>query len=90
MERAARKNRPRRRRASLGTISSPSVFQVLALDILGPLPITKKGNKYIVVIGDYFSKWTEAFPLTDMEAKTVATVLVDLYLPVRNPRTNTY
>ena len=53
---------------------------MIALDILGPLPTTRKGNKYIVVIGDYISKWTEAFPLTDIEAKTVATVLVDQFI----------
>ena len=77
---AARKNPPRSRRTSMGTITAAYPFQVIALDILGPLPTTRKDNKYIVVIGDYFSKWTEAFPLTDMEAKTVATVLVDQFI----------
>ena len=28
----------------------------IALDILGPLPLSNKGNKYILVISDYFTK----------------------------------
>jgi len=43
---------------------------------MGPLPTTESGQKYILVVGDYFSKWTEAFPLRKQEAKTVAEKLV--------------
>ena len=35
-------------------------MQRMAMDILGPLPETDHGNKYILVIGDYFTKWKEA------------------------------
>ena len=80
MECAARKNPPRRRRVSLGTVSTAYPFQVIALDISGPLPTTKIGSKYVLVIGDYFSKWTEAFPIIDMGAKTVAKVLIDEFI----------
>ena len=44
------------------------------MDILGPLPETPRGNRYILVIGDYFTKWKEAIPLKDTEAVTVARV----------------
>ena len=80
VECAARKNPPCRRRASLGTVSTAYPFQVIALDIHGSLPTTKIGSKYVLVIGDYFSKWTEAFPIIDMEAKTVAKVLIDEFI----------
>jgi len=33
-------------------------------------------NKYILVIGDYFLKWTEAFAIPNQEATIVARVLV--------------
>ena len=46
------------------------------MDILGPLPETEKGNNYILVIGDYFTKWKEAF----MEAMTVARHLVSEFM----------
>lgn len=55
-------------------------YERVALDILGPLPETPDRNKYILVIGDYFSKWTEAFPLPNQEAQTVAKVLVEQWV----------
>lgn len=33
------------------------------IDILGPLPKTKQGHQYVLLIIDSFSKWPEAFPL---------------------------
>ena len=49
----------------------------MALDIMGPLPLSSSGNKYILVVEDYFTKWTEAFALPDQEAITIARVMVD-------------
>ena len=47
---------------------------------MGPLPETPRKSKYILVIGDYFSKWTEAFPLPNQEAETVVKVLVEQWV----------
>jgi len=49
----------------------------LATGSLGPLPESESGNKYILVVSDYFSKWTEAFAMENMEAKTVAKLIVE-------------
>ena len=50
------------------------------MDILGPLPETPRGNRYIQVFGDCFTKWKEAFPLKDTEAVTVqGFLLMSLY-----------
>ena len=48
----------------------------IALDILGPLPLSNEGNKYLLVGSDYFTKWPEAYSLPNQEATTVAEVLV--------------
>jgi hypothetical protein len=47
-------------------------FQLVTMDILGPLPATKNGAKYLFVMVDHFSKWIEAFPLIDTTAEDVA------------------
>lgn len=49
-------------------------FQQLAMDILGPLPGTTSGNHYILVIGYYKM---EVFAMKDMEAATIARLLVN-------------
>ena len=40
-----------------------SPFERVALDIVGPLPKSSNGNKYALVVVDYFSKWPEVIPL---------------------------
>ncbi|VDI06860.1 Hypothetical predicted protein [Mytilus galloprovincialis] len=47
-------------------------WERMAIDILGPLPISVNNNRYLMVVQDYFSKWTEAIPIPDTEAVTVA------------------
>ena len=45
--------------------------------IMGPLPLSSSGNKYIVVVTDLFTKWVEAFPVKSTETDTLATLLVN-------------
>ena len=44
--------------------------------MLGPLPETDQGNRYILVVMDYFSKWVEALAMPEQSAETVTHVLV--------------
>ncbi|WAR30546.1 GIN1-like protein, partial [Mya arenaria] len=60
----------------LKQIKSSQRFQVCALDIFGPLPLTSNRNEYILVISDYFTKFVEAFAIPDHTALTVADKLV--------------
>lgn len=41
------------------------------------LPLTKSGNKYVVVFADYLTKWLEAFPVPDQTAETIAKLHVE-------------
>jgi hypothetical protein len=47
-------------------------FSRIGIDIVGPLPLTKQGNKYIVVATDYFTKWPEAEAISEATGKRVA------------------
>ena len=38
-------------------------FKRIAMDIIGPLPRSRSGNQYILVICDYASRYPEAVPL---------------------------
>jgi len=46
-------------------------FDRIGMDIVGPLPTTEQGNKYIVVATDYLTKWPEAQALTNTKAISV-------------------
>ena len=67
-------------RAPLRTYNVGAPLERVALDILGPLPDLDHGNKYLLIIGDYFSKWTEAYVIPNQEATTVARVLVEEFV----------
>ena len=60
------------------SVSRP--LERIAMDIVGPLPVTERGNRYILVVGDYFTRWKEAYPMKDMEAQTVACILVNEFI----------
>ena len=57
-----------------------NTLECIAIDILGPLPETDKGNKYILIVGDYFSKWIEGFSIKDHTAQTVADIIVTEFI----------
>ena len=73
----SRKRPQQTRWGALENIKAGYPLEIVAMDIFGPLPTSKSGNKYILVISDYFTKWAEAFSIPNQEAITVATRLVD-------------
>ena len=65
------------KRAPMQVSRSGYPMERIAVDILGELPVTERENKYVLVISDYFTKWTESFPMKNMEAATVARIMVE-------------
>ncbi len=51
-------------------------FKRIAMDIVGPLPRSERGNRYVLVICDYATKYPEAIPLKTIDAETVANELI--------------
>ena len=50
-------------------------YQV-GMDLVGPLPVTPAGNKFLMTITDYYTKWAvAAAALEDKTALSVANVL---------------
>ena len=60
---AARKTPTPKPKAALQQVSVGYPMELVAIDILGPLPQSETGNIYILVVGDYFTKWKEAYPI---------------------------
>ena len=72
----AKKNWGRKRRSPLKQYVVGAPMERLAMDILGPLPLTPRGNRFLLVVTDYFTKWTESYAIPNQEAVTVAEKLV--------------
>src|SRR6185436_20634709 len=52
-------------------------FDQIGIDFVGPLKVSSKGNKYIIVVTDYLTKWPEARPVQNATAKEVANFLYE-------------
>ena len=46
------------------------------MDIVGPLPRTRKGNRYILTVQCSFTKRVEAYPISNQRATTCARVFI--------------
>ena len=62
----------------------------VSVDYFGPLPVTLRGNTYILLFTDRFSRRADIFPVTAAEftAEGTANILVNQYIPLWGcPRT---
>ena len=76
----SRKAPTKHRRAPMQTYRVGEPMERVALDISGPWPLSHAGNRYILVVTDHLTRWSEAYPLADQEAKTVAEVFVTQFV----------
>jgi hypothetical protein len=49
----------------------PKPFYHIGIDVVGPLPITLTGKRYIVVAIDFFTKWVEARAVAEASAHEI-------------------
>lgn len=50
-------------------------FETISIDILGPYLLTRRKNKYIIVVRDIFTRWIEAKAFHHVDAKTLTQYL---------------
>ena len=64
-------------RAPMGSLQVGAPGDCIATDYIGPLPVTERGNRYILVFTDHFSKNVEVIPVCDMTAEVCADKLLN-------------
>lgn len=70
---------------SMPIIDTP--FQRVAIDIIGPLSLTSsKGNRYILTMVDFATRYQDAVALPSIETERVAEALVEMFSRVGVPR----
>ena len=47
-------------------------WEMVAVDLMGPLPKSYAGHEYVLVAVDHYTKWTEVFPLKAATGKVIA------------------
>ena len=67
----------RKPRAPLGGVPAGIPMERCYIDVMGPLPITSRGNRFIVVFTDGFTKWVEAVATPTHTAEDIAEWVVE-------------
>ena len=61
-------------------------FERITMDIVGPLPRSQSGNRFILVICNYATRYPEAVPLRTINAENIAEELVKFFSRVGMPK----
>lgn len=61
----------------LQTVSSNQRFEIIAVDLFGPLPRTIEGYQWILIVEDICSRWVEIFALKEGSAENCALTLLN-------------
>lgn len=61
-------------------------FKRVGVDLVGPLLKSSEGYKYILTLVDYATRYPEAVPLRNINAKTVAEALIGIYCRLGVPQ----
>ncbi|KAJ8044259.1 hypothetical protein HOLleu_11669 [Holothuria leucospilota] len=71
----------------LGTMPLIDIpFKRVAVDLVGPLqPVTDKGNRYILTLVDYATRYPEAVALPRIETERVAEALLEIFSRIGVP-----
>ena len=76
-QRAAKNDDAKAPLQPLPIVSEP--FSKVAFDIVGPLPTTTKGNKYLLTMMCLFTKFPAAIPLRRVDNETVLNAMMEMF-----------
>ena len=72
-------------KAPLMSLPVGSPWEMLAVDVL-EVPVSTNGNRYLLVVQDYFTKWADAFPMPDQTTRRITDILINLCARMGLPR----
>ncbi|KAG3129193.1 hypothetical protein PI126_g21074 [Phytophthora idaei] len=52
-------------------------FSLLVMDAIGPLVVTPRGNKYILVFVGYFTRWVESFAVASLDTISFVDAMIE-------------
>lgn len=67
-------------KSPMGSIPTLAAFERCAVDIFGPLPRSRSGNAFVLVICDCFTRYTEAIALPNQLSETIVKAFVNEYV----------
>ncbi len=76
-QRVKPKHTPRAPLVPLPVVRTP--FSRVAMDMVGPLPPTDEGHRYILTVCDYGTRYPEAFAMKSTTSKDVAEALLEMF-----------
>ncbi|CAB0034242.1 unnamed protein product [Trichogramma brassicae] len=50
-------------------------WEMVAVDLMGPYPITARRKRFILIVIDLFSRWVEAFPIATSDTQKLITLM---------------
>lgn len=81
----SRKARPQKIVPPLRSLGIGVLCDRWGLDVAGPLHLTEAGNRYVVALVEYASKFVVAEPVATHDALTIARVIMDRVVLVHGP-----
>ena len=82
-QKSSNKGVPKAPLVPLPIVSTP--FEKIAMDIVCPLPRSRSGHRYILVMCDYATRYPEAIPLRSIDAEHIAEELIKVFARVGIP-----
>ena len=81
----AERKSPRPGPQPMGFIDSSGPMEVVAMDVMGPLPESADGHRFVLVVADVFTKFVAAMPLLDQTAASVCAAFLSGWVGVHGP-----